>query len=58
MIEGENKQRVVVSVGRGHVGHVWDGVSGAWDAGSVGHAHDLTLDGRPQQGAQNLHRHP
>lgn len=51
VMEREDKQGLIVSVNCGQVGHIGDGVAGSWYAGSAGHAHDLTLDGRTQHSA-------
>lgn len=56
MLEGDDRLRVVEG-GRGVEGLRGE-LGGTRQAGGVGHAHDLALDGRAEDGAQQLHRHP
>lgn len=56
MLEGDDWLRVVGG-GRG-VAQLRRQLSGPRQAGGVGHSHDLALDGRAEDGAQQLHRHP
>lgn len=56
MLEGDDRLRVVE--GDCGVAQLRRQLSGARQAGGVGHPHDLALDGRAEDGAQQLHRHP
>lgn len=58
VVQGNDGPRRVQPGGQGRVAGVRHDVEGPREAGSVGHAHDLPLDGCAQNSAQHLHGHP
>lgn len=58
VLYGDDMLRVIESSRRWGVGHVCHDVTWTWEAGGIGHANYLPLDGRTEDSAQNLHGHP